>query len=163
MAYAEALLFIDDKQAEILELQLLRQDGMGADEDVDLALFCLLHDRGLFLRGAEAGEHLHLDGEVGEALFEALIMLEGEDCRGSEHGHLLAILHGFEGRTHGDLRLAIAYVSAEQAVHGLSRLHVALDVRDGGELVVGFREGEGVFELALQVVVRAERRALAAL
>ncbi len=39
---AEALLFIDDEQAEILELELLREDRVGADEDVDLAVFGLL-------------------------------------------------------------------------------------------------------------------------
>ena len=42
---------------------------MGADEDVDLALLGLLDYGGLLLRGAEAREHLDLDGEVSETLF----------------------------------------------------------------------------------------------
>ncbi len=57
VADAEALFFIDDEEAEILELELLGEDGVGADEDVDLAGFDLLDDSGFFLRGAEAGEH----------------------------------------------------------------------------------------------------------
>ena len=44
VADAEALLFVDDEQAEVLELELLREDGVGADEDVDLALLGLFED-----------------------------------------------------------------------------------------------------------------------
>ena len=39
LAHAEALLFIDHKQAEVLEVDILAQDAMGADDDVD-ASFC---------------------------------------------------------------------------------------------------------------------------
>ena len=113
-------------------------------------------DRGFFLRGAEAREHLDLDGEVGEALFEGLEVLEGEDGGGGEDGDLLAILHGLEGGAHGDFGFAVADVAAEKPVHGLGGFHVGLDVGDGGELVVGFGEGEGVFELALEIVVGRE-------
>ena len=87
-------------------------------------------------------------------------MLEGEDGGGREDGDLLAVLHGFEGGAHGDFGFAVADVAAEQAVHGLCGLHVALDVGDGGELVVGFVEVEGVLELALQLVVGREGVAL---
>ena len=92
---------------------------MGADEDVDLAGGGLLQDRVLLLRGAEARDHLDVDGEVGEAALEALVVLEGEDGGGREDGDLLAVLHGLEGGAHGDLGLAVADIAAEQAVHGL--------------------------------------------
>ena len=118
-----------------------------------LPCFGLLEDGRLFLRGAEAGEHFDLDGEVGEAALEGFEVLEGEDGGGGEDGDLLAVLHGLEGGAHGDFGFAVADVAAEEAVHGLGGFHVALDVGDGGELVVGLGEGEGVFELALQVVV----------
>ena len=36
VADAEALLFIDDEQAEVLEFDVFRKQAMGADEDVDL-------------------------------------------------------------------------------------------------------------------------------
>ena len=39
---------------------------------------------------------------------------------------------------------------------GVDRLHIALDVGDGGDLIVGFVVVEGVFELALKFVVRRE-------
>ena len=78
---------------------------------------------------------------------------------GRQDGDLLAILHRLEGGAHGDFGLAVADVAAEQAVHGLRRLHVALDVGDGGDLVVGLVEVEGVLELALHVGVGREGRA----
>ena len=83
-------------------------------------------------------------------------MLEGEDGGGREDGDLLAVLYGLEGGAHGDLGLAVADIAAEQAVHGLRRFHVALDVGDGGGLVVGLVEVEGVLELALHVAVGRE-------
>ena len=73
---------------------------------------------------------------------------------------MFAVLHGFEGGAHGDFGFAVADVAAEEAVHGLGGLHVGLDVGDGGDLVVGLVEVEGVFELALHVGVGREGRAL---
>ena len=35
---AEALLFVDDEQAQVLEVHVLRQQAVGADDDVDLAV-----------------------------------------------------------------------------------------------------------------------------
>ena len=159
MADAEALLLVDDEQAEVLELEIFRQHGMGADEDVDLSGGGLLQDRGSLLRGAEAREHLDDDGEVCEAALEALEVLEGEDRSGREYGDLLAVLHGLEGGAHGDLGLAVTDIAAEQAVHGLRGLHVVLDVGDGGDLVFGLVEVEGVVELALHVAVGRKRGA----
>ena len=156
VAHAEALLLVDDEQAEVLELESSARGGVGADEDVDLAGGGLLQDRASLLRGAEAGDHLDVDGKLREAAREALVVLEGEDGGGGEDGDLLAVLHGLECGAHGDLGLAVAHVAAEQAVHGLRRFHVALDVGDGGDLVVGLVEVEGVLELALHVAVGRE-------
>ena len=39
VAHAEALFFIDDEQAEVLELDVFGKQAVGADEDVDLAGF----------------------------------------------------------------------------------------------------------------------------
>ncbi len=119
VADAEALLFVDDEQAEVLELEVLREDAVGADEDVDLACGGLLEDVLLLFCGAEARDHLDVDGEVGEAALEGFEVLEGEDGGGREDGDLLAILHGLEGGAHGDFGFAVADVAAEQAVHGL--------------------------------------------
>ena len=39
VAHAETLLFVDNEQAEVLKLDVFRQNAVGADEDVDLAGF----------------------------------------------------------------------------------------------------------------------------
>src|SRR5579863_5878951 len=79
VANAEALLFVDDEQAEILKLDVLREQAMRADQDIDLAGFHLLEDQLLLLCGAEAGDHLDVDRELAEAVFEGLEVLEAED------------------------------------------------------------------------------------
>ncbi len=72
----------------------------------------------LLLGGAEAGDHLDVDGELREAALEGFEVLEAEDGGGREDGDLLAVLHGFERGAHGHFGFAVAHVAAEQAVHG---------------------------------------------
>ena len=64
-------------------------------------------------------------GKVGEPLAEGARVLVGEDRRGHEHGDLTSALHRLERGAHGDLRLAVADVADEQAVHRTRALHVA--------------------------------------
>ena len=45
LAHAEALFFVDDHQAEILEAHVVLQQAMRADDDVDLAFGELLELR----------------------------------------------------------------------------------------------------------------------
>ena len=158
VAHAEALLLVDDEQAQVLELDVFREQAMGPDEDIDLAGCDAIQDRRLLLGGAKAARHLDADGKVGEAPLECLVVLQGEHGGRREHRHLLAILHRLEGGAHGHLGLAVTHVAADQTVHGLRRFHIALDVCDGSRLVVGFVEVEGVLELALQCCCRAKTR-----
>ncbi len=82
VADAEALLFVDDEEAEVLKLQVFGEEAVGADEDVDFAVGYFFEDLFLLFGGAEAGDHLDVDGEVGEAALEGLVVLEGEDGGG---------------------------------------------------------------------------------
>ena len=61
---AEALLFVDDDEAEIAELDVLREQAVRADDDVDLAVGDLLRDFLLLLSGAEAADHLDANRET---------------------------------------------------------------------------------------------------
>jgi len=146
VADSEALLFVDYEQAEVGELYVFREQAMGADEDIDFphryAFENFLH----LFRGAETADHFDLDGERGEALLEGFPVLEGQHGGGREDGDLLVVAEGLEGRAHGDFSFAVAYIAAEQAIHGELGLHVALDVGDGLGLIVGFAVFEGVFE-----------------
>ena len=76
-------------------------------------------------------------------------MLLHQNRGGCEHRRLLAAHHGLEDRAQGHLGLAVAHVAAQQAVHDLGLLHVALDVLDGGQLVRRLLVGEVVLELPL--------------
>ena len=82
-------------------------------------------------RGAEAAEHLDLQAKRGKALKECLVVLLGKNSRGAEHHDLAAGVHTLKRRAQGDLGLAKAHVAAQQAVHGLGRLHVGLNIGDG--------------------------------
>ena len=110
-------------------------------------------DLALLGGGAEARDHADLDGEVGEALREGHAVLLGEDGGGHQHHRLLAGLGRLEGGAQRHLGLAVAHVAADEAVHGVRRLHVVLDLVDGLRLVLGLLVGEGLLEAAHQLAV----------
>ena len=156
VSHAEALLFVDDEQAEILKLHVLREQAVRADDDVNFACFEFVEHFLLFFFRAEAAEHFDADGKCGEAAAESFVVLEGENGGGCEDGDLLRIGDGFEGGAHGDFRFAVADVAAEQAIHRKRGFHVALHVVDGFLLVGGFFEFKGVFEFALPIRIGRE-------
>ena len=92
-------------EAEVLELDVLLEQAVRADDDVDAAVrqpfstICVCS-----CVGAEAGEDVDRDGEGGEALGERLIVLLGEDRCRHEDGDLLAVHHGLERRRGWRLR-----------------------------------------------------------
>ncbi len=153
---AEALLLVDDDQAQVLELGLGREQPVGADDDVHRALAQALQGRLRLGLGLEAGQRLHVHRELGVPLAERPEVLLDQQGRRHEYGDLLAVLDRLEGGAHRDLGLAVADVAADQAVHGDRLLHVVLDLGDGGELVRGLGVGEGVLQLALPGRVGAE-------
>ncbi len=84
-------------------------------------------------------------------------MLEREHRGRREQGHLLAIAERLEGGAHGDLGLAEPHVAAQQAIHGMLRFHVALDLFGRAELVLGLGVFERVLKLALPVGIGRKR------
>ncbi len=149
MLHAEALLLVDDDQAQILEHDTLRENAVRTDHHVHRAGGDFFGNLAGFLDLLEAGEHANLHGKTGETLGEGFVVLLGEQGRGHEHGDLLAVLHGLERGAHGNLGFAEAHVARDEAVHGDFLLHVLLHLVDGGELVGGLVVGEGLFEFAL--------------
>ena len=113
-------------------LDLLREQSVGADDDVNGARSKALEGlSGLFV-GLEPREGTELNREPRETILERLEVLLDEQRRWHEHRDLLVVLHGFERRTHRDLGLAEAHVTRDEAIHGNRLLHVALDVVDRG-------------------------------
>ena len=149
VADAELLFLVDDDEAEVLELDVGRDDAVGSDDDVDGPVGCGLEDGALLFGRAEAGEEFDAHGVLGHAIAEIVVVLLGEDGGGDEDGDLFSSEHGLEGGADGDLGLAEADVAAEESIHGLGGLHVGLGGGDGAELVGGFLVFEGRLELAL--------------
>lgn len=73
----EALFFVDDEEAEVFELDVLREDAVGADEDVDFAAVGADEGLGLLFAGAKAADHVDGDGEGGHAFDEGVVVLLG--------------------------------------------------------------------------------------
>ena len=141
LGHAEALLLVDDHQAEVLRLHVHRQQAVGADQDVQAPVAVAPEHLARLGGRAEAVDHVHGHGQVAEALAEGGQVLLGEDRGGRQHQHLLAAGRRLEGRAHGDLGLAEADVAADQAVHRAGALHVVGDGVDRALLVAASRGG----------------------
>ena len=149
MGDAEALLLVDDEQTQILEFHALVQQLVGTDQQIHPARLYPLQDLLDLLGGAEPGQHLHRHREGAEAALGRGVMLLGQYGGGHQDGRLLAVQNTLHHGPQGHLRLAVAHVAAQQAIHGDSLLHVALDLLDGPELVGGLLIVEGVLKLPL--------------
>ena len=87
-------------------------------------------------------------------------MLLGEDRRRRQHHHLLAVGGGLDRGAKRHLGLAEADVAADQPVHRLLGLHVALDRLDRLDLIGGLAIGERGLHRHLPLAVGRERVAL---
>ena len=99
-------------------------------------------------------------GKLFEAPLECLEVLKTEYGGRRKHCDLLAILHRFERRSHRNFGLPVAHVAAQQTIHRHRRFHVAFDIRDSRQLIVGFVVIECILELALKLIVRRKGVAL---
>ena len=132
---AEPLLLVDHDQAEVLERDVLRQQPVGADDDVDRPVGEARDRRLLLLRGHEPRQQPDGQRERREPLGERLEVLAGEHGRRHEHRDLLAVLGRLERGPQRDLGLAVADVADDQPVHRPARLHVDLDLFGRAQLV----------------------------
>ena len=153
----EPLLLVDDRQPEVLEPHVLRQQPVRADDHVDLARGHPPERLLLLRRALEPADHVHGERVLGEPLAEGAVVLLGKDSGGHEHGDLLAVVGRLERGPDGDLGLAVADVAADEPVHRLGLLQVGLHLGDGRHLVGRLLVGEGGLELGLPVGVGRER------
>ena len=137
---------------------------MGAHDDVDGALGQSLEDLLGLRRSGETAQLRDARREVLHPVPEGLHVLLREQRRWDEDGDLFAGLDGFESGAHRDLRLAVAHITHDDAVHRHRLFHVGLNGLDGVELVLGLGEGESLLHLPLPRAIRGEgvaRRGLA--
>ena len=94
MLHAEALLLVDDEEAQVLEYDVVGEKAMRADHDVDATPRESHQQLLLFLRRPEATQSPDVDRVVGEALLERVPVLFYEDRGRGEDRDLLAVLDG---------------------------------------------------------------------
>ncbi len=146
---ASTLLLVHNEQAQILELDVLLQKPVRADDYVGGAVPYRLQRLFYFGRRAEAAEHLYPDGIAGKAPCRGHVMLLGEHGRRHEYGRLLAVHDAFHDGAEGDLGLAEANVAAKQPVHGDGPFHIRLYFGYSPKLVLSFGIFEAVFKFLL--------------
>ena len=150
--HAEALFFVDDQKAEVLEENLVGEEGVGSDQDVQSAFAEPLQDVRLLLGRGRPAQRGDLDGEGGEAAGEGLHVLVDEDGgRAEDHG-LLVVDNGPEDGPHGHLGLSETDVPTEKPVHRLIGRHVQGDLFPGGRLIFRGLVLEGPYELLFPIV-----------
>ena len=93
LAHAEALLLVDDEQAEVLELDLVREQRVRPHEHLHLAARHVLADRGRLGRPLDEARD-ELDAHVGHPLQQDAVVLRGEDGRRREERDLPARADG---------------------------------------------------------------------
>ena len=135
---------------------------MCADDEVDISALDIGDYLFLLLVGAEAREHFDVHRKRAHTAHRGLVVLQSQNGRGNEQRDLLARDYRLVGGAQGDLRLAVADVAAEQAVHRARLLHVLLYIVGCIELRRGLLVFKCGFEIALKMIVLGEGKAGAA-
>ena len=127
---------------------------MRAHQDIDRAPLEIR--KGLFLLGGapEAAEEVDAQRKVLEPLREIVVVLLSQYGGRHEEDDLIALLYHLKGRAERNLGLAVAHVSADQAVHDSSLFEVRLDIRNCLQLISGLRVGKELFKLGLPHRIR---------
>ena len=160
--HAEALLLVDNEQAQILELASSLPSSRCVPTIRSISPVSSFRMISASVPAA-CGNALSISqrtGKPSKRRLHGVIMLLREHRRRHKNGRLLAVGHAFERGAQRHLGLAVPHVAAQQAVHRGRRFHVLLDILDRLQLVGRFLEGEIILELALPCAVRAEGVAL---
>ena len=155
---AETVLFVDDDQAQVFELDVFLQQPVRADDDVDPALGGLLQHLGDLFGGQKTADHFDAHRMIAEAMAKSLQVLLRQDRRRRQHGDLLAALDREKRGAHRDFGLAVTDIAANQAVHRFFPLHARQGFVDGALLIGRLFEFESRFELLVHVVRRRRTR-----
>ena len=128
LRHAEAVLFVDDGEAEIVELHPLLEDGVGADQDLDIAPGQRREFRVALRALVAARQDLHHHpGGFGEGL-KAFEVLAGKDFRGGHEDPLPVVLDRRQEGEEGDEGFSGPHVALEETVHPVGGGHVGVDV-----------------------------------
>ena len=132
---------------------------MRADNDIDLTFTNFAKRFFLFVPRCKSIESADIERKFCHAATECLIMLFGQHGCGNKHGNLKTTVHRLESGSHRHFGFSITHISADQAIHRPSVLHVGLGGDDRRHLIVGFGVRKTGIELSLPIAVAVERDA----
>ncbi len=154
------MLLVDDDQAEVGEVYVVFDEGVGADDEVDLAAEEAGAGVALGAVVKRAGEEGYAVGTLSagrdffaEELARGEVVLRGEDLGGRHESDLVAVFDGDERGLEGDDGLAGAYVALEETAHGLGAAHVGDDLAEDALLGRCGLEGKDLLEGFADLVV----------
>ena len=149
LAYAKAVLLVDDNKRQMLERNVIRKDRMGAKEDIELAGLQLLMDPlALGRRSGTRQQRPRYTGlrEQGAGLIS---ILARQHARGRHNAGLRAAIGSHSQRAGGNGGLTGTDIAQQQTVHHAPAIaHVMQDVLECGLLLVAQRKRKGLFKRA---------------
>ena len=145
--HAEAMLFVDHGEREVAEFDLLLEQGMGADEHVDVAERELREDVVALASTFATGEDGNVDaGGSGEWCHGVEVLARQNFGRRHQRGLPAVFDHG-RRRQQGHHGLARSYVALQQPQHALGLAEIGDDVGDGAPLRRRERIGQRLDQL----------------
>ena len=122
---------------------------MGSDGDINRSLLHACYYFLLLLWAAKSAQHLHLHRILSKTRGESFKMLLGQNRGWNKHSRLFPIHNRLEGGSHGDFRLSIPHVAADQPVHSPHFFHVHHHIFDSLELIFRLLVWKSGLEFAL--------------
>ena len=155
----ELLLFVNNKETQVLEMYCLADELMRTDDDIDGAILQVFEHLFCLLRCTGTRQIFYSDGKVFQAALEGLVVLICQHGSRHENSHLLVVDTGLESSSDSYFRLAKADVAADEPIHRSLTFHIGLDVLSGFELVGRIFVEETCLEFVLHETVTAEGKA----
>ena len=162
MLHPETLLLVDDKEAKVLEAEILGQKAVRPNDQIDFPFLDPRDILVLLLVRNKARKHGDVDAKRREALARHLEVLAAKEGRGAKQSDLFSSGDGFENRAEGHFGLPEPDIAAKKAIHDFGGFHIGFDFINGFLLIRGQRIGKLRLELALQVVVWGKAETLVA-
>ena len=161
LMHAEAVLLVDDHEAQVVEGDVLLEQRMGADENVDLARRQRVRgssSRGCALLAPGQQRDAHAGGLA--ASFDSVASAGAPGFRSAPSAPPARRSRPPRQGQQRDHGLARADIALQQPQHPLGRGHVAQDVVHGVGLRIGEAVGQGREDLRADCPVAAQRAAL---
>ena len=138
---AEAVLLVDDRKREVVELDLVLKQRMRADQNVDFAARKPVQDRAAVAAALAARQDRDLDADGGRQRRDGAEMLPRQELRRRHQRRLPPAFDHRCGRQQRHNRLAGAHIALQQPQHALGLGKIRDDVGDRAGL--GLRERIG--------------------